>query len=121
MAFNTVSEYFESQTEDGQACGKEFRVFMEREFPELHPKISFSMRVDGWQEDERGLCGLFGGEEPFQHLLFRQDFVAWLVEKLPACKTGKRCVSVKYGDEQVFQAVQEKVMDFLKHIQEERV
>lgn len=50
-----------------------------------------------------------------------EDFVAWLGEKLPACKTGKRCVNVKYGDEQVFQAVQEKVMDFLKHIQEERV
>lgn len=47
MAFNTVSEYFESQTEDGQACGEEFRAFMEREFPELHPKISVSMPC-GW-------------------------------------------------------------------------
>ena len=49
-----------------------------------------------------------------------EKFVERLAEKLPACKKGKRCINVKYGDETSFSAVKESIRDFLNSYHAER-
>ena len=41
-----------------------------------------------------------------------EDFVQTLGRRLPACRTGKRCISVKYGDEDSYAAVKAAVAAF---------
>ena len=43
-----------------------------------------------------------------------EEFLNRLAESLPACKKGKRCINIKYGDEQSLHAVEESISDFLK-------
>ncbi len=114
MAFNTVSEYFEAQTENGRACGEKFAVFMAREFPNLSPKISFSMPM-WWvgKKMNEGYVAYSAAKGHFSIHFSDEDLVARLGAELPSCKTGKRCINIKYGDERGFEAVQEKARAFL--------
>lgn len=114
MAFNTVSEYFAAQTENGLAYGEKFAAFMERKFPNLRPKISFSMPM--WWVGKRmneGYVGYSAAKGHFSIHFSDEDFVTRLGAELPSCKTGRRCINIKYGDEQTFEAVQEKAKEFL--------
>lgn len=43
MSANSISEYVEGLNTDGKQCVNEFIDFMSREYPQLKPKISFSM------------------------------------------------------------------------------
>lgn len=114
MAFNTVSEYFEAQTENGRAYGGKFAAFMEREFPNLCPKLSFSMPM-WWvgKKMNEGYVGFSAAKGYFSIHFSDEDLVSRLGTELPSCKTGKRYINIKYGDEQAFVAVQAKVKDFL--------
>lgn len=49
-----------------------------------------------------------------------EKFVERLAETLPACKKGKRCINIKYGDEVSLPAVEESIRDFLNSYQTER-
>ena len=70
---------------------------MSAEYPQLTPKISFSMPM--W---------LLGKKMYEGYVLNR------LAERLPACKKGKRCINIPYGDEKSLHAVEERISDFLK-------
>ena len=43
-----------------------------------------------------------------------EAFLNRLAESLPACKKGKRCINIKYGDEPSLRAVEASIRDFLK-------
>ena len=43
-----------------------------------------------------------------------EEFLNCLSESLPACKKGKRCINIPYGDEKSLHAVEERINDFLK-------
>ena len=43
-----------------------------------------------------------------------EEFLNRLAVSLPACKKGKRCTNIKYGDEKSLYAVEESISDFLK-------
>ena len=43
-----------------------------------------------------------------------EEFLNRLAESLPACKKGKRCINIKYGDAQSLRAVEESITNFLK-------
>ena len=43
-----------------------------------------------------------------------EAFLNRLAESLPACKKGKRCINIKYGDESSLCAVEASIRDFLE-------
>ena len=88
MASGAISEYFEAQNGNGQACGRKFAAFLAREFPGLRPDLSFSlpMRRVGRKRNER--------------------YAAFSAAK-------NHCINIQYGDEQTSAAVQETVKAFL--------
>ncbi len=114
MASGAISEYFEAQNGNGQACGRKFAAFLAREFPGLRPDLSFSlpMRRVGRKRNE-GYAAFSAAKTHFSIRFSDADYAARPGAELPSCKAGKRCINIQYGDEQTSAAVQETVKAFL--------
>ena len=115
MGADSVSEYVASLNEEQQRHICVFIGFMNTEFPQLTHKISFSMPM--WLVGKKlydGYVAVSAAENHFSIHFSDEEFLNCLAESLPACKKGKQCINIKYGDEQSLRAVEEHISDFLK-------
>ena len=115
MGAASVSEYVASLSEAQRQHVSAFIDFMNAKYPKLTNKISFSMPM--WLVGKKmydGYVAVSAAKNHFSIHFSDEAFLNRLAESLPACKKGKRCISIKYGDEQSLQAVEESVGDFLK-------
>lgn len=115
MSAISISEYIEGLNTEGKQYVNEFIDFMDREYPQLKPKISFSMPM--WLAGKKmneGYVAISAAKNHFSIHFSNEDFVAQLAEKVLSCKRGKRCTNIKYGDDNSFQVVKESVKDFLQ-------
>lgn len=115
MGVASVSEYVASLNEEQQRYTCAFIEFMDAEFPQLTNKISFSMPM--WlvgKKMNEGYVAVFTAKNHFSIHFSDEQFLNRLAEILPACKKGKRCINIKYGDKQSLYAVEESISDFLK-------
>ena len=88
---------------------------MNAEYPQLTNKISFSMPM--WlvgKKMNEGYVAVSAAKNHFSIHFSDEEFLNHLAESLPNCKKGKRCINIKYGDEQSLRAVEESIRDFLK-------
>lgn len=115
MGVASVSEYVASLNEEQQRHICAFIEFMNAEYPQLTNKISFSipMWLVGKKMNE-GYVAVFAAKSHFSIHFSDEAFLNRLAESLPACKKGKRCINIKYGDEASLHAVEESISDFLK-------
>ncbi|MGO5024566.1 DUF1801 domain-containing protein [Lawsonibacter sp. LCP25S3_G6] len=115
MGVASVSEYVASLNEEQQRHICSFIEFMNTEFPHLTNKISFSMPM--WllgKKMNEGYVAVSAAKKHFSIHFSDEEFLNRLAESLPACKKGKRCINIKYGDEASLHAVEESISDFLK-------
>ena len=115
MGVASVSEYVTSLNEEQQRHICAFIEFMNTEFPQLTNKISFSMPM--WlvgKKMNEGYVAVSAAKNHFSIHFSDEEFLNRLAESLPACKKGKRCINIKYGDEQSLRAVEESISNFLK-------
>ena len=115
MGVASVSEYVVSLNEEQQRHICAFIEFMNTEFPQLTNKISFSMPM--WlvgKKMNKGYVAVSAAKNHFSIHFSDEEFLNRLAVSLPACKKGKRCINIKYGDEQSLYAVEESISDFLK-------
>ena len=115
MGVASVSEYVASLNEEQQRPINEFIEFMNAEYAQLTNKISFCMPM--WlvgKKMNEGYVAVSAAKNHFSIHFSDEAFLNRLAERLPACKKGKRCINVKYGDEQSLRAVEESISDFLK-------
>lgn len=115
MGVASVSEYVASLNEVQQRHICAFIEFMNAEYPQLTNKISFSMPI--WlvgKKMNEGYVAVSAAKNHFSIHFSDEAFLNRLTESLPACKKGKRCINIKYGDEQSFHAVEGSISDFLK-------
>ena len=115
MGVASVSEYVASLNEEQQRHISAFIEFMNTEFPQLTNKISFSMLM--WLVGKKmydGYVAVSAAKSHFSIHFSDEEFLNRLAESLPICKKGKRCINIKYGDEQSLCAVEERIRDFLK-------
>ena len=115
MGAASVSEYVASLNEEQRQHVSAFIEFMRAEYPQLTPKISFSMPM--WlvgKKMNEGYVAVSAAKYHFSVHFSDEEFLNRLAESLPACKKGKRCINIKYGDEASLRAVEESVGDFLK-------
>ena len=115
MGAASVSEYVASLNEEQRQHVSAFIEFMRAEYPQLTPKISFSMPM--WLLGKKmyeGYVAISAAKAHFSIHFSDEEFLNRLAESLPACKKGKRCINIKYGDEASLRAVEESVGDFLK-------
>ena len=115
MGVASVSEYVASLNEEQQRHICAFIEFMNAEYPQLTNKISFSMPIwlVGKKMNERYVAAS-AAKNHFSIHFSDEEFLNRLAERLPACKKGKRCINIPYGDEKSLHAVEESINDFLK-------
>lgn len=115
MGVASVSEYVTSLNEEQQRHICAFIKFMNAEYPQLTNKISFSMPM--WlvgKKMNEGYVAVSAAKNHFSIHFSDEEFLNRLAVSLPACKKGKRCTNIKYGDEKSLYAVEESISDFLK-------
>ena len=115
MSLASVPEYVASLNEQQQRHIRAFIEFMNAEYPQLNNKISFSMPM--WLVGKKmyeGYVAVSAAKGHFSIHFSDEEFLNRLAERLPTCKKGKRCINIKYGDEQSLYAVEECISDFLK-------
>lgn len=115
MGAASLSEYVASLNEEQRRHVSAFIDFMGAEYPQLTPKISFSMPM--WLLGKKmyeGYVAISAAKAHFSIHFSDEEFLNRLSERLPACKKGKRCINIKYGDEKSLYAVEERISDFLK-------
>ena len=114
MGIRSVEEYLDSLNENGKIYVKRFMEFMVQEYPQYTVRISFSMPM--WWKGEKMKEGYTAVSAAGNHVTVHfsdEAFVRSLGEQFPDCKTGKRCINIRYQDEQSFLSVLEKVKEFL--------
>ena len=115
MGVVSASEYVASLNEEQQRPINAFIEFMNVEYAQLTNKISFSMPM--WlvgKKMNEGYVAVSAAKNHFSIHFSDEAFLNRLAERLPTCKKGKRCINVKYGDEQSLRAVEESISNFLK-------
>ena len=120
MGAASVSEYMASLNKEQRRHVSAFIDFMSAEYPQLIPKISFSMPM--WLLGKKmyeGYVAVSAAKSQFSIHFSDEEFLNRLSESLPACKKGKRCINIKYGDEASLRAVEERIGDFLKFYRRE--
>ena len=115
MSAASVSEYVASLNEEQRRHVSAFIDFMSAEYPQVIPKISFSMPM--WLLGKKmyeGYVAVSAAKSHFSIHFSDEEFLSRLAESLPACKKGKRCINIKYGDESSLCAVEASIRDFLE-------
>lgn len=115
MGAVSVPEYVASLNEEQRQHVSAVIDFMRAEYPQLISKISFSMPI--WLLGKKmyeGYVAVSAAKSHFSIHFSDEEFLNRLAESLPTCKKGKRCINIKYGDEQSLHAVEERISDFLK-------
>lgn len=115
MGTASVSEYVAALNEVQRRHISALIEFMNAQFPQLTNKISFSMPM--WlvgKKMDAGYVAVSAAKSHFSIHFSDEEFLNRLAESLPACKKGKRCINIKYGDEQSLHAVEESISDFLR-------
>ena len=115
MGVASVSEYVASLNDEQQRPINAFIEFMNTEYPQLTNKISFSMPM--WlvgKKMNEGYVAVSAAKNHFSIHFSDEEFLNRLAVSLPACKKGKRCINIKYGDEVSLHAVEKSIGDFLK-------
>lgn len=121
MGAASISEYVALLNEEQQRHSNAFLEFMNTKYPKLTNKISFSMPM--WllgKKMKDGYVAISAVKNHFSIHFSDEAFVERLAENLPACKKGKRCINIKYGDDALFSAVKERIRDFLSSYHVER-
>ena len=115
MGAASVSEYVASLNEEQRRHVSAFIDFMSGTYPQLTNKISFSMPM--WLAGKKmneGYVAVSAAKSHFSVHFSDEAFLNRLAESLPACKKGKRCINIKYGDEASLHAVEASIRDFLE-------
>ena len=115
MGAASVSEYVASLNEEQRRHISAFIDFMRAGYPQLIPKISFSMPM--WllgKKMNEGYVAISAAKNHFSIHFSDEEFLNHLAESLPACKKGKRCINIKYGDKPSLHAVEASLSDCLK-------
>ena len=115
MGAASVSEYVASLNEEQRRHISAFIDFMNGTYPQLTIKISFSMPM--WlvgKKMNEGYVAVSAAKNHFSILFSDEEFLNRLAVSLPACKKGKRCINIKYGDEQSLYIITKSINNFLK-------
>lgn len=110
----SVSEYVAALNEEQKQRIADFIEFMNKQYPQLNSKISFSMPM--WlvgKKMREGYVAVSAAGNHFSIHFSDEEFLNNLAKRLPSCKTGKRCINIRYSDIHSYTVVQESLAEFL--------
>lgn len=117
MSVKTIEEYTSTLDEKAKLNLKNFIKFMESYYPNIRPKISFSMPM--WLKGTRmneGYIAISHSKNYFSIHFSDEETVNHLSD-ITGCKHGKRCINISYEDTSSFDTAKETVRQYLKKCQ----
>ena len=115
MSVKTIEEYTSTLDEKARLNLENFIKFMESSYPNIRPKISFSMPV--WLKGTRmneGYIAISHSKNYFSIHFSDEETVNHLSD-ITGCKHGKRCINIIHEDTSSFDTVKETVRQYLKN------
>ena len=113
MSAGSVTEYTDNLSENGKKYVSEYIGFMREKYTQIESKSSFSMPM--WLAGEKmkdGYSAVYAAKNHFSIHFSEEGYVTNIAKMVPACKTGKQCINIKYGDDGSYQIVKGYVKDF---------
>ena len=117
MSVKTIEEYTSTLDEKARLNLENFIKFMESSYPNIRPKISFSMPM--WLKGTRmneGYIAISHSKNYFSIHFSDEETVNHLSD-ITGCKHGKRCINISYEDTSSFDTAKETVRQYLKKCQ----
>ena len=117
MSVKTIEEYTSTLDEKAKLNLENFIKFMESSYPNIRPKISFSMPM--WLKGTRmneGYMAISHLKNYFSIHFSDEETVNHLSD-ITGCKHGKRCINISYEDTSSFDTAKETVRQYLKKCQ----
>ena len=117
MSVKTIEEYTSTLDEKAKLNLENFIKFMESSYPNIRPKISFSMPM--WLKGTRmneGYIAISHSKNYFSIHFSDEETVNHLSD-ITGCKHGKRCINISYEDTSSFDTAKETVRQYLKKCQ----
>lgn len=117
MSITTIEEFIENLDKDQKGYIEEFIAFMKTEYPNIIPKISFSMPM--WWVGPKmydGYVGVSPAKKHYSIHFHNEDYISHLKNVLPGCSFGRKCINIKYGDEQAITVVKQSVKNYFNDI-----
>ena len=117
MSVKTIEEYTSTLDEKAKLNLENFIKFMESSYPNIRPKISFSMPI--WLKGTRmneGYIAISHSKNYFSIHFSDEETVNHLSD-ITGCKHGKRCINISYEDTSSFDTAKETVRQYLKKCQ----
>ena len=114
MKTTTVPEYTDTLSTNGKEAINSFITFMQTEFPQISPVISYGMPM--WKLGKKmynGYVAVSAAKEHYSVHFYEESRISDLSKLLPHCTFGKRCINIKYGDEETSEIVKNSVKDYL--------
>ena len=117
MSVKTIEEYTSTLDEKAKLNLENFINFMESSYPNIRPKISFSMPMwlNGTRMNE-GYIAISHSKNYFSIHFSDEETVNHLSD-ITGCKHGKRCINISYEDTSSFDTAKETVRQYLKKCQ----
>ena len=117
MSVKTIEEYTSTLDEKAKLNLENFIKFMESSYPNIRPKISFSMPMwlNGTRMNE-GYIAISHSKNYFSIHFSDEETVNHLSD-ITGCKHGKRCINISYEDTSSFDTAKETVRQYLKKCQ----
>ena len=117
MGFASIHDYINSLDENKEKCVYEFVAFMKTEFPKITPKICFAMPM-WWVgvKMHNGYVAISAAKKHYSIHFHDENYLLNMQKVLPNCRFGKRCINIKYGDEQSISVVKQNVKNYFNSI-----
>lgn len=117
ISVKTIEEYTSTLDEKARLNLENFIKFMESSYPNIRPKISFSMPM--WLKGTRMNEGyiVISHSKNYFSIHFSDEETVNHLSDITGCKHGKRCINISYEDTSSFDTVKETVRQYLKKCQ----
>ena len=117
MDVASIDDYIKSLDENRKGFILEFADFMRTEFPSIEPKICFAMPM--WWAGAKmydGYVGVSAAKKHYSVHFHDENYLQKMKKVLPNCSFGKRCINVRYGDDQTILVVKQNVKDYFSSL-----
>ena len=117
MKMSTVDEYINGLDENGRTSLSVMIDVMRTEFPEIAPAMVYGMPM--WKFGTKlydGYVAVSAAKKHFSVHFYDVSVISCLSEQLSGCTFGKRCVNIRYRDDDSFAAVMESVKDHIRKV-----
>ena len=117
MGSDSVNDYIDYLDENVNKHIYDFVAFMKTEFPNINPKICFAMPM--WWAGAKmydGYVAISAAKKHYSIHFHDESYLLKLKDRLPNGKFGKRCINIKYGDEETISVVKQTIKEYFSHL-----